>query len=189
MSTLNPYRQREPFPHDTVVEINVPSGRVLISDDLRGAPKYRLEPPASLNYRAGLDDYARLFAEQANMAYAFVGNSCPSVYREERTGDLIVMNPAYDEETDDYLAVEGATKIATVCTDLWATMIVDYEEWLAAGGDDLDTLNGRNAIDWAYTVVEIPAGRYRWTAFSHNEGFDIHGEGLLTYARLERIPG
>jgi hypothetical protein len=61
------YAPQEPFSGTTVVEIAVPSGKLIASDDLRMGP-LDIEPQQSINYGVGADAYSRLFAETRNVA-------------------------------------------------------------------------------------------------------------------------
>lgn len=178
------YAKQLPFTGNTVVEIDVPSGKLIANDSLCSVAHFNIDPPLSINYGVGLDALARLYAEQANTAYAFVGNSSPSVARQA-DGSLEVINPEWGDFDEPVLNAEE-TIVAEICTDLWATMLTDYQNWLDHGGPDISTANDRFAIQ-AFTVFQIPAGKYRWTVFSHTDTFDTHAAGRVTYARLECI--
>lgn len=180
----NCYAKQPPFTGNTVIEIDVPSGKLIVNDSLRSVEHFDVEPPLSINYGVGLDAYAVLLAKQANAAYAFVGNSSPSVARQA-DGSLEVINPEWGD-FDEPVLNAGETIVARICTDLWAAMLTDYQHWLDHGGPDISTANDRFAIK-AYTVFEVPAGKYRWTVFSHADGFDMHAAGRVAYARLESI--
>jgi hypothetical protein len=74
------YYARQPeFTHTTVTEITVPSGKLIAADDLSSVPHFNIEAPLSINSGVGLDVLAVLTAQQANTAYAFVGNTSPMV--------------------------------------------------------------------------------------------------------------
>lgn len=175
----------EPFHEDTVVEINVPSGKLIMSDDLRTVKKYDIDSPISINYGRGCDALAKLCAEQANLAYAQVGNSCPSI-TVNADGVIQFVNPEWDESTDIATFEDGETKVGWICTDLWAVHVTDYQEWLDNGGKPVEEANSKYAIE-KYTVLDVKPGRYRWTVFSHNDNFDGWGQGRKVYAKLELI--
>lgn len=181
----NFYSQPEPFHGTTVVEVPVPSGRLIATDDLRRAPYFAVEPRQSINYGAGLDLWTRDHAEQKQIAQVFVGNTCPSVMRR-RDGSLAVVSPAWNEETDEKELEEGEIVVAEICTDLWSTMMVDYGSWLAHGGADIATANDGFALQ-VFTVIDVEPGLYRWTTFSADDDFDIHAMGRRVYATLEHI--
>ena len=173
-----------PFAGPTIVEIAVPSGKLLATDDLRRAPFFVVEATQSINYGAGLDAWAHRYAAEAQVAYAYVGNTCPSVTRLP-DGSLVVVSPAWDDETDQPAPLEEEVVVASICTDLWATMLVDYEHWLKNDGPSVDVLNGGATADGDYTVIDVAPGVYRWTAFSHSDSFDIDADGRVEYAKLE----
>jgi hypothetical protein len=175
-----------PFVGTTVVEIAILSGKLIAADDLRTTPYFKVEAPQSINYGAGTDAWARLYAEQAQVAYAFVGNSCPSITRQE-DGSLVVVDPDFDDVIGQPVFASTETVVAEICTDLWAVMLADYEHWLRQGGPTVDALNSQYAIDNKFTVIDVTPGLYQWTVFSNDHGFDIHAAGRLEYARLELI--
>lgn len=182
---FNYYSEPEPFHGTTVVEIPVPSGRLIATDNLRRAPYFDVKPRQSINYGAGLDLWTRDYAEQKQVAQVFVGNSCPSVMRR-RDGSLSVVSPAWDEGDDKPALEDGEVVVAGICTDLWSTMMVDYESWLKHGGEDISTVNDKFAVQ-VFTVIDVEPGLYRWTTFSADDDFDIHAMGRIVYATLERI--
>jgi hypothetical protein len=178
------YAKQPPFLGNTVVEITIPSGRLIASDDLRSVKHFDIEPPLSINYGAGTDAWAQLLATRANTAYAFVGNTCPSVTRQT-DGSIEVMNPAWDE-ADKPVYLDGESEVADICTDHWAAMLTDYQNWLDHGGPEAEVANRQFAIQ-AYTFFEVTPGRYRWTVYSHADNFDRDADGRVTFARLELI--
>lgn len=161
------------------VEISVPSGRLIAADDLRSVQLFNIETPYDHRGSMDLDLLTESQARETNAVYAFVGNSCPSVLRK-KDGSLEVVSPEYGDE-DEPLLHEGEVPVADICTDLWATMMTDYQHWLDQGGSPVQPDGGK------FTVIDVPAGRYRWTPFSHVPGFDIDATGRITYARFELI--
>lgn len=167
-------------------EIDVPSGKLIVADNLGRVGYFNIEPPMSINTAAGTDAWAQLMATRANAAYAFVGNSCPSVIRTA-DGALEVMCLGWDEESDSPLQLnEGEEKVGWICTDLWAAMATDYRNWLDHGGPDIAVANKPYSLD-VFTVIDVTPGRYRWIAYSHVDSFDMDAAGRIAYARLERI--
>lgn len=186
MSDPESYYARQPaFTRNTVVEIDVPSGKLIAADDLRRVEHFDVDPALSINTGFGMDAYAALLAEQRNTAYAFVGNTSPTVTRQP-DGSLEVVSLDYNEQTDEPVFIADEHPIAKICTDLWATMLTDYQNWLDHGGSDISAGGQASAIQ-KFTVIEVPPGKYRWTVFSHNDSFDMDAEGRITYARLEPI--
>lgn len=182
-STELPANPRDGVP---CTEIDVPSGKLIVADNLGRVEHFSIEPPMSINTAAGTDAWARLLAAQANTAYAYVGNSCPSVIRTA-DGALEVMCLGWDEGTDRPGQLsEGEEKVAAIRTDLWAAMATDYQNWLDHGGPDVTVANKPYAVE-VFTVIDVEPGRYRWIAYSHVDSFDMDAEDRITYARLERI--
>lgn len=183
LPTPNNYRTQPPeFLGDSVIEISVPSGRLIASDDLRSVKHFDIEPSQSINYGYGLDAYARELAAR-NVAYAFVDNTCPSVTR--RTDGLIqVVTPVWSKGEVSFN--DDEVVVAKICTDHWATMLTDYQHWLDHGGAEVATANAEFAFD-TFTVFEVTPGKYRWTVYSHSDQFDRDRLDRVTYAQLELI--
>ncbi len=186
-----PYDKLPAFYENTVVELSVPSGKLIVADNLRGKDGgfFDLEPEMSINYGRGLDAWARDYAEKKNMGYAFVGNTCPSIVRR-KDGVLEVVTGGWDEETDTEIPKHGPDDevVAGICTDLWATMITDYQHWLDNGGSEVEKANEGYSLE-KYQLIDVESGQYRWTIFSHNDKFDTWDNGRLVFAELELIQG
>lgn len=184
LQALGQPRRPDPFLGNTVVDINVPSGKLIMSDDLRAVEKYRVEMRESINYGRGCDLYARDHAEQVNVAYASVGNTCPTI-TVNADGVIKFVNPDYDD-TDSAILEEGETNVGWICTDLWAVMAVDYQQWLDDGGKPVDEANAEYAVQ-SFTVLDVEPGKYRWTVYSHSDNFDRDADGRVLFAELEKI--
>jgi len=128
----------EPCPHPdglvTEWELNVPSGKLAIANDLR-------------QWFPGLEDYSAnalldrhlttLAYAKVGMSHGYVGNTCPGVYQD---GDTFVIgsyseDPPDDDEDDEDDEGEVAPcpwgkEVASVCTDLWWYSMVDHAELL-----------------------------------------------------------
>lgn len=178
------YAKLPMFNEDTVVEISVPSGKLIVSDDLREPDRFQIEARLNPNYGLGLNALAQEFAEKANMAYGFVGNSCPSVARQA-DGTLLVLQGAYDEEEDETVFNEDEIVVAWICTDHWGAMMTDYQNWLDNGGESVEKEGLHH--DGGTTVFDVTPGKYRWTAYTHNDNFDLQAYGRVVYAKLELI--
>lgn len=185
LPTPSNYRaQQSEFLGNSVIEISVPSGRLIATDDLRLVKHFDIEAPLSINYGFGLDVWAKEFAERANTAYAFVGNTSPSVTRRP-DGLIQVVTPAWSEGEDPGFN-DDETVITKICTDLWATMLTDYQNWLDHAGPEVAAANAGSGFD-TYTVFEVTPGKYRWTVYSHSDRFDRDNLGRTVYAELELI--
>ena len=178
------YANQPAFLGNTVVEISVPSGRLIATDDLRSVKHFDVEQPLSINYGSGLDAWAKEFAARTNTAYAFVGNTSPSVTRRN-DGLIQVVTPAWSQGADPAFSA-GEIVVAKICTDLWATMLTDYQNWLDHGGPEVGVANAEFAFD-TYAVFEVTPGKYRWTVYSHSDHFDRDSLERVTYAQLELV--
>lgn len=170
-----------PDGHTSVITLNVPSGQILVTDDLR--PVYRIDDDlarafAPYDSSAGQTQYIRAMAD-LGCAYGPVGNSCPSLYR---TGNdtYIIARRRWDDETGDEVTPDGWTELANVCTDLWAYSIADYADWQARGGDPA-------TLGWTDTVVDVPPGTYEFTHHFGEASFDDDADGAI-YAHIRRLP-
>lgn len=146
----------EPFYGNTVIEINVPSGFLVIRDSL--APL--LAPTAVGSMRRGLETHqmALNYAADHNVASASVGNSDPAIVQKD-DGSYLVVSPEYSEEKGGYVYKDDETRIFSVDTGSWSVEISDYQNWLDQGGEILD-LDGED-------ILAVEPGRYRWVAQCH----------------------
>jgi len=109
----------EGTPEPITFELNVPSGRLAVANDLRSLFPCPSDD-ADLNSPKGL---RALTVQQAyyGMAHGFVGNSCPSVYRR---GDHFWIGTRLPKG----LPAPRPRKAAGICTDLWWYSIADGAE-------------------------------------------------------------
>ncbi|ATM24778.1 hypothetical protein SMD44_p10279 (plasmid) [Streptomyces alboflavus] len=97
-----------------------------------------------------------------------------------RTGpdSYVVANPTLDEYGDP--VVPGATHVASICTDLWAYSIADFEHWKSRGGDP-------SKLGWSDTVVDVTSGVYQFTNHQGERGFEADSAETVIFAHVERI--
>ena len=183
ITTHDYFAEQTEFTSDTVVDIDVPSGQLIAADHLRLVEHFNVEPPLSTTSGAGLNAWARAYAQKSNTAYAFVGNTSPTIVREGNT-TLSVISPAWEESSRTYRHNE--VPVARIWTDVWSTMLTDYQNWREHGGADISTINNKFLVE-VYTVIDVTPGKYQWTVFSHKDGFDCHAPDRVTFARLECI--
>lgn len=177
---------KNPFAGPTVVELDIPSGKIIASDDLRGTKHFNVEDDYFIDGAFGCDLWAQDLAKKANVGYAFVGNTSPRI-TVKPDGIFRVVNGEYDEEDEEKNPFESnETVVAEICTDHWATMITDYQYWLDHGGKTVDDLNEPYKF-LVFTVFDVTPGKYRWTVFSHSDGFANHSAERVVYAQLELI--
>lgn len=173
-----------PTPEGITTEfyLDVPSGKIVVDDDLRPIYDFGIEN-LEHDYNTALGQ-SEMSIEMAKLgcAYGAVGNSCPNLYQTGE-GTYVIATPDYGdddaEDTDEPVSVPGK-ELAGICTDLWAYSIADYDDWIAKGGKETDHWAGP-------TVVEIPAGRYKFTHLTGRRGFDGWASGEITYATIEKI--
>lgn len=154
---------------DVEVAINIPSGRMVVDNDIRCLfPEVR---EARYISGQGVRFWAKYFTEayaKAGLLHGFVGNSCPGVYKDGNT--LYIGNQPWDEEWFEYKdepyveypKIPGE-HVAGVCTDLWWYCICDYDEFIRRGGkigkygpDIVKVTPGRYILShhWPYTDAE-----------------------------------
>lgn len=170
-------------------ELNVPSGKLVVANDLR--TWFPADKDYDVNKLIGCHlqtmDYAAV-----GMSHGFVGNTCPSVYKD---GDRFLVANWPDEIEDpekpgEYEYIENPEKcpwgeaVASVVTDLWWYSIVDYDElvrrWEFYTPDgDFEKFLG----EWHRHVVEVKPGVYR---FRHYHEVDRDAPTVV-YADFEWV--
>ncbi|GGY05235.1 hypothetical protein GCM10010358_68290 [Streptomyces minutiscleroticus] len=169
-----------PYPDGitTTITLNVPSGRILVTDDLR--PVYRWERKGRADYSTALGQ-AQVVRAMAAIGCAFgpVGNTCPGLYR---TGEdsFVIARPRYSEDENGDPDLPEDTCLANICTALWAYSIADVEHWKARGGDP-------GSLGWTDTIVDITPGTYQFTHHSGERGFDSDTADAVIFAHIQRI--
>lgn len=161
----------------TVVDVAFPSGKIIVTDDLR--PVYDWDE-GSASYNSALGQAQAIKAMAAlGCAYGPVGNSCPSLWR---TGNdsYVIARGDWDDDTDwPRLSIPGAKAVASICTDLWAYSIADYEDWKSKGGDP-------STVAWNRMVVDVIPGVYRFMHHTGERGFDRDADEVI-FAHVERV--
>jgi hypothetical protein len=116
-------------------ELNVPSGKIVIRDDLRQYFEFKMDLPDD---GKGWVAFAKAWAARG-MIYGQVGNTCPTVHKTGKTNTSFrIVNQdedTYDEERGEWVEIPAeerafrGRRVAAVCTDLWAYHCVDYREF------------------------------------------------------------
>jgi hypothetical protein len=174
-----------PYPDGitTTITLAVPSGTILVTDDLRPLydwrDKGRHDPPGMASYNSVLGQHQAIAAMAAQgCAYGPVGNTCPRLYRT-RDGAYVIASPDYDEDAGQEVVPAGWELLAGIITDLWAYSIADYEDWKAKGGNPDD-------LGFTETLVEVPPGTYEFTCHTGERSFnDAHG--TVIYAGIQYL--
>lgn len=172
----------EPFYGETVIELDVPSGKLVIADSL-----YPIFVPAAIgdyNYGRGQHDTALGYAEECKVASAAVGNSCPSLVQKEDGSYLLVsFNDDDEDEENEKSNYEDDEKcVATVITDSWSVELTDYQNWRDNGGEKIKV-----GSHHGNTVIKVTKGKYRWTVKSHADGWSHYDFNRAEFATLELI--
>lgn len=161
------------LPNEIVeVKVNFPSGKLIVADWVR-IPEFteivegedRWSEERSLNHTKGRIKTAQRYAELFNFVSVPLGNCSPDVYLQN--GNLIIGKPNYDEDTGDYVEVgSDYKKVASVCTDLWATTIIDIAQLVEIlrekHGDKSEKLVDEymKNNDTYYQTVNVEPGEY-----------------------------
>ncbi|MFI7087747.1 hypothetical protein ACIBUR_29640 [Streptomyces anulatus] len=162
----------------TEITLDVPSGKLVVSDDLRDVYDTSFFAGADYNTHLGQAQVIRSMAE-LGCAFGPVGNSCPGLYR---TGadSYVIAHEYTDEDTEEAPVLPESDRLARIVTDLWAYMLADFEDWKTKGG----TAKGRLLGD--HTVIDVPPGTYKITHHTGEKGFDRDADHV-EYAHIERI--
>jgi hypothetical protein len=166
----------------SVITLDVLSGKIIVSDDLRPVYNWDADDVADYNSALGQAQVTQALAK-AGCAFRSIGNSCPGLYR---TGDdtYVIASPGYDEDDlalpTERPRVRTGRELAGIITDLWAYSIADYAHWQSRGGDP-----GR--LGWSDTVVDVTPGTYEFTSHSGERGFDGHTAGTVIFAHIRRV--
>lgn len=169
---------------ETVVRINVPSGKLIVDDDLRDTYSPDTNGCGDYNTPIGQANVVKLNAEHG-CAYFPVGNSCPSVYRRP-DGTYVIGSPAWDEETDDFSTADGWTELAGVCTDLWAASLADYDDYLLKGGKPVEQVKDEPG-GWTRNVIEVEPGTYEFRFYGGRRDFDDMANGSTIYVDFHKV--
>jgi len=142
-----------------IFELNVPSGVMIVANDLRR--HFDFQGYYSVNTVIGCVKTTKAM-EAVGCAYAFVGNSCPGVYKTKED-TFVIASMGYDRETDKEIQPEGV-HVAGIVTDLWWYSIVDGDEFARRGCE------GEYDVD----RVQVRPGVYRFTHHSldHEDNFE-----------------
>lgn len=167
----------------TTFELNVPSGKLVVANDLRDL--FPVDEEFDINTTFGCRRTALAYAA-IGLAYACVGNSCPGVYKLT-DGTFKIGNPPREEHWNGKAWVKikpkpkfDGKKVASICTDLWWYSICDHAEFLRRC-----KRFKRKTKDFRVDVVKVPPGVYR---FKHDEDARAHeGSTECVFARFERV--
>lgn len=137
-------------------ELNVPSGKLVVANDLREWFPLPEGDEFDVNTVHGTRATTTAYAN-VGLSHAFVGNTCPGVYLVA-PDTYNILCAAYD---DDYnsLAVKGK-RVAGISTDLWWYSLCDLNEFKLRLKKFKGTLKSADA-----KVIKIKPGVYRFRHF------------------------
>lgn len=153
------------------IELNVPSGKIIIVNDCR-----RLYPvnddKFDINQILGIKQTVEAYGK-VGLLHAFVGNSCPGVYAKDNK--ITIACAKYDEKSDDGKPSKSWGKRAGgVCTDLWWFCAADYKDFKKRGG--------KKDKSWD-AVITVEPGRY---VMKYRLGSSGHDDDGIPFATIER---
>lgn len=171
-----------PYPEGIplAVELNIPSGVMMIRDDLREDFEIPCMPEKygdfySANYHIGAVRTS-LLASEFGCAHFMVGGGFPRVYRQD-SRNLIVVKNGYNEEDDREVCPEGDL-VATVDTRLWWYSVVDKDEYLRRGCE--------GKYD-GIQEIKVEPGVYRFTHLVHLRSFAREKDRPTVFSRIEWV--
>jgi len=134
--------------------MNVPSKKIVFMNDIRNAFNFDRKDKyiVSLNSSLGKKRECETYAEN-NVGYFFVSNTSPYIYQNK---EQIVIDPfnvkfKRDEEIGEPVIPNDYINRGSICTDLWAVCMADYEYFLKKCKEEKV-----NPDDFDIIVVDIP---------------------------------
>ncbi len=163
-------RSGDPF----TFELNVPSGLLVMQADLREffyAPTDQFDITCYAGCRATTRAY-----ENIGCAHAYVGNSCPGVYRlPGGDGNTFLIGNVNGEEHEDEFQLENVVR--TIGGDLWWFSIADADEYVRRGG---------LLEDRSLKHLSVKPGVYRFTQRSYDPSY-LEDENEYLFALFEWV--
>lgn len=168
---------------DTEWELNVPSGRLVVANDLRQLFPIADAEDADISTSYGCRQVALSYADNG-LSHAFVGNTCPGLYKCHNGSYKIANKPSKERwDGKKYVTVKTprfeGKRLAGICTNLWWYSICDKDEF-----DRRLKHFEQKEEDFNVEVVDVKPGVYR---FTHFEGVDRDGPEEVVYSRFEWV--
>lgn len=154
-------------------ELNVPSGVMVVAN---GLPRFGILGNYNVNTTIGCVKTTKAM-ETIGCAYAYVGNTCPGMYR---VGDnrFIIASGGTGEGDDDEPIDPPGEHVGGIITDLWWYSIVDLDEFKRRGLKE----DRRN-----YDFVATKPGVYKFTHFVHLKSFEWDCKKPEIYTEIEWV--
>lgn len=152
---------------DLTFELNVPSGKMVVSDRLR---KFSVLGDFNVNTLMGKIKQTKAM-ENIGCAHAFVGDSYPSLYKVG-PDRYVIGNPGYGKRAP-------GKELTEISTELWWYSITDHDEYFRRN----------EAIDPDTAIVSVKPGVYKFTHHVYSFDFedDLESEEPTIYANIEWV--
>jgi len=163
-------------------ELNVPSGKILVANDLR---RWFPLPEGdgdiqSVNTVIGCRQTAQAYAA-VGMSHAFVGNTCPGVFKLA-DGSFKIANEPYDDADEKTRSAFEGERVAGICTDLWWYSLCDSDEF-----DRRLKKFGGTRKDKSIETIDVKPGVYRFRHHDDSSRDRDTAEGETVYATFEWV--
>lgn len=175
------FTEKDIEPHR--VKIEVKSGKMVFhagffGGNFKDIDEEGYDPELSLNHiRTRYNFYKR--QEENGVAYGQVGNTCPEVWFNETSNELIVGYGVLGENDESKAPEEGFKQVGRLITDLWAYTFADH--------DHLLTL--RDGLEPEYGVIEVPNGLWEFTHYGDLPDFEpLSEDEPVIFARAKLLP-
>lgn len=185
--------QKTTFTENISFELNIPSGKIVISSDMDEIfpPSKEIEIREN-EWHMILQNHRTKYYAQNNTAYVPLGDIFPHVIIRGKSAVLFDHLPLPDDENlseEDLFEYENYNKKSLTDEEILtgyrltksSMHIADYDEWVKAGGDETELLRGEgiwDAEEYDSVLIEIPAGRYQFTSYSSNGNFWKNEEAI-----------
>jgi hypothetical protein len=164
-------------------ELNVPSGKILVANDLRRwFPLPEGDPVDSVNTVDGCRKTAEAYAG-IGLSHAYVGNTCPGVYKLADGMFKIASEPA--DDLKPYPKFNGE-RVAGVVTDLWWYSLCDVDEFERRAKKFGGSL--KEILSWHTKVIDVKPGVYQFKHYDDASRDDSPKETLYATFQWVRSP-
>lgn len=170
----------------SIVELDVPSGKMLVANVLR--PVFRVEEDFEIGLSSAYGRHKMTKAyEEQGMVNLFVSNTSPEFYRTGADrfvvanvdNDYIYFSEE-DAAKDIQEKISGWKEAGSIITDVWAYEVADYDVFVSRGGKPEELSNS--------FVVDVEPGTYRFVHHEGEAGFDWDSdEPVLVFTEIERV--
>ncbi len=149
--------------------LNVPSGKLVIANDLRAL--FPMHGDYYINLAFNCMKTSMKYASMG-LAHAFVGNTCPSVFKLDNSNFAIGVKGSRNQNP-----IKDAKRVAGICTDLWWYSICDFDEF--------QKRNKKN-IDFDVSIVKCEPGYYKFTHLYFKNNTEDYKKPVL-YTKIKRV--